>query len=263
VKLLSEERRLTVSEFMSSPVVTIHSKATFVEAVQNMALNGIGNLVVADGKKVAGVITERELLHHLVLNKSIPNKQVKYFLKEKFIKLDPGTSILSAAKSMIEKKERLLVFHKASTGVPQLVGIITASDIVRGFLETDRNPGLEGAMTNKIFTLKPGNTILAASKMMLRRGIGSVLVTSNGSPYSIFTERDLLNRVLGHDVDIEEKIGPYSTRPVVTAPYGIRASDAAKLMFANKIKRLPLTEDGRIKAMVTARDLVEAFQRGR
>jgi signal-transduction protein with cAMP-binding, CBS, and nucleotidyltransferase domain len=34
-------------------------------------------------------------------------------------------------------------------------------------------------------------------------------------------------------------------------------------MFANKIKRLPLTEGGRIKAMVTARDLVEAFQWGR
>jgi CBS domain-containing protein len=149
---------------MSSPVVTVHSKATFVEAVQNMVLNGIGNLVVMDGKKVAGIITERELLRHLVLNKSIPNRQVKYFLTEKFIKLDPGTSILSAAKSMIEKKQRLLVFHKASTGVSQLAGIITASDIIRGFLETDRNPGLEGAMTNRIFTLRPGNTILAASK---------------------------------------------------------------------------------------------------
>jgi CBS domain-containing protein len=116
-------------------------------------------------------------------------------------------------------------------------------------------------MTNKIFILRPDNTILAAAKMMIKKRIGSVVVSTNGSPYAIFTERDLLNKVLGEQVDIEERSGAYCTYPVVTANVGIGAKDAAKIMFSRRIKRLPLTKGDEIVAMVTARDLVEAFQR--
>lgn len=165
---------------------------------------------------------------------------------------------------MISKKARLLVFEKERrTGADQLVGIITASDVVRAFLQTDRNPSIESAMTNRIFTIKPDNTILAAAKMMLKKGIGSVVVTANGSPYAIFTERDLLYRVLGQRIDIEERVGTYCTHPIVTAKLGISAKDAAKVMFSHKIKRLPLMKGDEVVAMVTVRDLVEAFQRGR
>jgi CBS domain-containing protein len=257
MKQQAEEQHLKVEDFMSSPVVAVGPDTNFVDAVQMMILKGIGNLAVVEGNKVHGIITERELLQHLILNKTVPNKQVKYVLTQKFTRITPDTSILEAAKTMISKKARLLVFRK-----DRLAGIITASDIVRAFLETDRNPPIEGAMTNKIFTLKPGNTILAAAKKMFKKGIGSVVVTANGSPYAIFTERDLLNRVLGEHADIEDKVGAYCTHPVTTAKLGIGAKDAAKIMFSHKVKRLPLTRSGKIVAMVTARDLVEAFQRG-
>jgi CBS domain-containing protein len=260
----TEERHLKVSDFMSSPVVTVRPDMSFADSVKMMILKSIGNLVVVEGEKVHGIITERELLQHLVLSKTVPNKQVKYILTQKFTKINPETSILGAAKTMISKKARLLVFRKdRRTGADQLAGILTASDIVRAFLQTDRDPSIESAMTNRIYAVRPDNTILAAAKMMLKKGIGSVVVTANGSPYAIFTERDLLNRVLGEHVDIEEKVGAYCTRPVVTAKLGIGAKDAAKIMFSHKIKRLPLTKGDKVVAMVTARDLVEAFQRGR
>lgn len=172
--------------------------------------------------------------------------------------------MLDAARTMIRRKTRLLVFQKHKrTKVDRLVGIITASDLLRGFLETDRNPKIEGVMTNKIITVHPNNTILNAAKLMFKKRIGSVIVTADGSPYGIFTERDLLNKVIGQRVDIDEKVGQYCSSSVVTAKVGIRASEAGRLMFAHKIKRLPLTKGGRIAAMVTARDLVEAFQRER
>ena len=80
-------------------------------------------------------------------------------------------------------------------------------------------------------------------------------------PYS---QRDLLNSVLSEDVDIEERVGAYCRYPVVTAKLGIGAKDAGKIMLKNKIKRLPLVDkDSKIVAMVTARDLVEAYQEGR
>jgi signal-transduction protein with cAMP-binding, CBS, and nucleotidyltransferase domain len=62
---------------------------------------------------------------------------------------------------------------------------------------------------------------------------------------------------------IEDKVGPFSTSPAVSSRLSIRAKGAGKIMLYRKIKRLPLTKGGRIVAMVTARDLVEAFQRGK
>lgn len=254
---------MKVGDFMSSPVVAVQPDTNFVDAVQMMIAKGIGNLAVVEGEKVFGIITERELLQHLALNKNVPNKLVKYVLTQKFTKVTPDTSILEAAKTMITKKVRLLVFEKVKqTGVDQLVGIITASDLVRAFLQTDKNPSIKRAMTNRIFTVRPDSTILGATKVMLKKGIGSVVISANGSPYTIFTERDLLNKVLGEHVDIEDKVGAYCTLPIVSTEIGIGAKDAAKIMSSHKIKRLPLTKGGKIVAMVTARDLVEAFQRG-
>lgn len=264
MKQRAEEKHLKVGDFMSSPVLTAEPDTSFLDAAQLMTAKGIGNLVVAKGERVDGIITERELLQYLVLNKSVPNKPIKYVLTQKFTKVTPETNILDAAKTMISKKARLLVFQKDKrTGTDHLASIITASDIVRGFLQTDRNPSIEGVMTNKIFILEPNNTILAAAKMMIKKRIGSVVVSTNGSPYAIFTERDLLNKVLREHVDIEERVGAYSTYLVVTANVGTGAKDAAKIMFSRKIKRLPLTKGNEIVAMVTARDLVEAFQRVR
>jgi CBS domain-containing protein len=243
--------------------MTVSPETAFADAVQIMILKGIGNLAVVDGGIVKGVITERELLQHLAMNKTVPNKQVKYIMAQQFTKVTPETSVLDAAKTMIARRARLLVFQKDRlTGSDHLVGIITASDIVRAFAKTDRNPPIESSMTNKIYTVRPDNTVLFAVKIMLKKGIGSVIVTANGSPNGIFSERDLLNRVLANHVDIEERVGAYSTTPVLTAAVGIGAKEAAKIMLPRKIKRLPLTRDGRIVAMVTARDLVESFQKG-
>ncbi|HEX7032300.1 MAG TPA: CBS domain-containing protein [Nitrososphaera sp.] len=262
------KKPLKVGSFMSSPVISARPETSLLDAVDEMIKYGIGTIVIVDGERVVGVITEREILHHLVVDKTIPNKQVKYLLTQKFAKVTPETSILDAARIMISKKARLLVFQKDKrTGVDQLVGIITASDLVRAFLKADsrKNPSIERAMTNKIFTLSPESTILAAVKMMVKKRIGSVVVTTNGPPYAIFTERDLLNRVLARKhTDTEERVGDYCTYPIVTAKVGITAKRAAKIMLSRKIKRLPLTtKDKRIVAMLTARDLVEAFQRGR
>ena len=262
----TEEKQLSIVDFMSSPVVSVLAGTKFVRAIQLMLSNRIGNIVVIDKEKVSGIITEREILQYLVLNKDIPNKQVKYVLNRNFTRIEPDTSVLEAARTMIRRNTRLLVFrkHKIKEAVADhLVGIITASDLVRAFLETDRNPQLEGAMTNKIVTVHPNNTILNAAKLMFKKRIGSVIVTADGSPNGIFTERDLLNKVIAQDVDIDEKVGQYCSAPVIRAKVGIGANEAARLMFAHKIKRLPLTKGNRIVAMVTARDLVEAFQSGR
>ena len=75
----------------------------------------------------------------------------------------------------------------------------------------------------------------------------------------IFTERDMLNRVLAPNLSLASPIGDVATIPLRTAQVGIDGIEAARIMTSYKIKRLPLMEDQSIIGIVTARDLVEAF----
>src|SRR5215208_1468139 len=154
---------------------------------------------------------------------------------------------------------RLLVFDNNNN---ILAGIITAPDIVTAFRKIDSNPPIEDVMSNKIYGVEYDNSILKAVKTLYTRRIGSVIVTKDEKTYGIFTERDLLTKVLStRGIELDEKVVDYSSRPLITAQHGIRANEAANIMFINNMKRLPLTEDGKIVSIITARDLVEAFQK--
>jgi len=95
---------------------------------------------------------------------------------------------------------------------------------------------------------------------MHKKRIGSVIVEKNRKPFGIFTERDLLVNVLNNDVKLSGKVGGYCSYPLITTKIGITGGDAAKMMNAKKIKRLVLTKNDKISAIVTARDIVDAFQ---
>lgn len=88
-----------------------------------------------------------------------------------------------------------------------------------------------------------GNPIYAPSSvsfpdaidMMADKKIGNLVVTKHRIPIGFLTEREILQYL---------------------------ATEAAKIMAKHNIKRLPLTENGKIVAIVTMRDLVEAFLLG-
>lgn len=252
---------MIVGNFMSSPVVTVASHADLVDAVSVMTLRNIGNVVVVEDGEPVGVLTERELLQYLALKKEIPDIPVGKVPLRGFARLTAGTAIEDAARIMVTRRSRLLVFKRDELWQQKLVGIITASDILRAFLETGRNPPIGSVFRKKVFALDYDRTILAAVKTMYRRGIGSVIVEKAGAPYGIFTERDLLNNALPRHVSLDDKVGKYCSHPVRTHRLRIGARTAGRVMIADGVKRLPLKYRGKIAGIVTARDLVAAFWR--
>ncbi len=157
---------------------------------------------------------------------------------------------------MISQKSRLLVFDDNK----KFVGIITATDMVRAFRRTASNPDLNDFVSKKLYSVKYEDAILKACKIMNDKRIGSVLVTKDNQPYGIFTERDLLVNVLLNESDVQNSVGGYCTSPLVTAGAGIKGKDAARIMSKHHIKRSVLTKGKSLFAIVTARDITDAFQ---
>ena len=248
---------LPVGNYMTAYPISVLPEVSLLDAVGFMARRGIGNLILSkDDGTPLGIITERDVLQQLVKERNIPNIQIKEISAHPFEKLTPDTSILDAAKTMIQKKSRLLVFADSN----KLVGIITASDLLRAFRKSYASPPLDDVVSSKVYRCSYDETILDASQIMYDKGIGSVIVEGSKPDYGIFTERDLIFKVLNNKVQLDEKIDLYSSYPLIKAKDGILANQAASIMAANHIKRLALENEDTITGIVTARDIVEAYQ---
>jgi len=111
----------------------------------------------------------------------------------------------------------------------------------------------------KIELLSSGTTVRDAARNMAERHIGAVLIGSGGRLDGIFTERDLLIRVVAQGLDPDST--PLSQ--VMTAdPDTVGPNDLASLalerMRTSGYRHVPVVEDGQVVGIVSLRDLYAA-----
>jgi CBS domain-containing protein len=156
---------------------------------------------------------------------------------------------------LVSKKGRLGVFEAGT-----LVGIITAADIIKCLPDCPETEAkADDFMTKHVKYADEDTSVENIASMMGRERIGSVIITQKGEPYGIFTERDLLTSFLACGRALYTDVGPECSRPLVTIPSGTSIHRTAATMAVKHIRRLPVTKNGKIVGIVTARDLVEAY----
>jgi CBS domain-containing protein len=103
--------------------------------------------------------------------------------------------------------------------------------------------------------------LLEVLQLMRGRRVGSVLVLDErGGAAGIFTRHDLLERVALERPAMDTPIARLMTRPVHALDAGQSVHDAVLLMSRHAMRHVPVTEQGRVVAMVSERDLF-AMQR--
>lgn len=111
----------------------------------------------------------------------------------------------------------------------------------------------------KDFVRFPVNvSILEAAQAMTEKKIGAVLVTENKKVCRVFTERDILTKVVPLQLDTRTcTISTVMTRNLITIPLEIKPTVALEIMFKKNIRHLPVTNDkGNIVGIVSMRDLL-------
>jgi signal-transduction protein with cAMP-binding, CBS, and nucleotidyltransferase domain len=108
-------------------------------------------------------------------------------------------------------------------------------------------------------------TVLDVAREMSAMKIGAVVVVASrpGSERpeirGIFSERDLMSRVVARGVDpAGVNVGAVMTSPVVTAPPGDDYLACLIKMQAARCRHLPIVEDGRLVGMLSLRDVLTA-----
>ncbi|MBI5516006.1 MAG: CBS domain-containing protein [Deltaproteobacteria bacterium] len=108
-----------------------------------------------------------------------------------------------------------------------------------------------------VHTVSPGTTVLDAVDAMCARHVGALVVRDGGRLAGVFTERDLMRRViLARRDPAVTLVGDVMTREPMTVPQDCTIGEAMNLMTEHRCRHLPVVRDGELLGLVSIGDLV-------
>ena len=109
-------------------------------------------------------------------------------------------------------------------------------------------------------TLKPTDTVRAAAEEMRRISHGSALICEEGKLVGIFTERDILRRVVAEHRDpAATTLREVMSDKVITCQPETTLNECIGVMTSKRIRHLPVVGNEGLCGIITAGDLL-AFQ---
>ena len=115
---------------------------------------------------------------------------------------------------------------------------------------------VKDVMTRALISVEPKTTLNQISKMMEQGGMGSILVKKDGIPSGIITDRDFAIRIAAHGVSLDTPVEKITSSPLITIDSNDSILDAAKTMSDKKIRKLGVTNEGKVVGIITSTDLV-------
>ena len=108
-----------------------------------------------------------------------------------------------------------------------------------------------------VATISPDGSVLHAANLMNERRIGALCVVRDGNLVGVFTERDILTRVVSAQLDpATTRVADVMTSPVITCGPRGRTEDCAAVMSHERIRHLPVVDGGKLVGIVSTGDLM-------
>lgn len=110
---------------------------------------------------------------------------------------------------------------------------------------------------SKVYTVAPQATVLEAARAMDAHNVGSLLVVDGETPVGIFSERDLMRRVVVAGKDpAKVKVREVMSRDVWVVEPDTRVKEAMAIMTERRCRHLPVVEKGKVVGLISIGDLV-------
>jgi CBS domain-containing protein len=110
---------------------------------------------------------------------------------------------------------------------------------------------------SQVYSIGPGASVLEAAIQMNDRRVGALVVVDRGRVAGIFTERDVLRRVVAQRLDSAAvRVGEVMTTEVVCCTLGTSIEEARAVFKNRRIRHLPVVDDHQqIAGLISIGDL--------
>jgi CBS domain-containing protein len=118
---------------------------------------------------------------------------------------------------------------------------------------------VKNVMSKPVVTVSPSSNVVEAAGIMKNAKIGSLIVIdSHDKPLGIVTESDFIYKVVAENLSPKTRIDEIMTRDIKTIKDEETIDQAAKVMAAHSIRRLPVVKDKKLVGIVTLKDVVKS-----
>jgi CBS domain-containing protein len=110
--------------------------------------------------------------------------------------------------------------------------------------------------TDDYVCIEPSTPVSQAIEVMKKDEGGCAIVCEGERLVGIFTERDLLTKIVGQNVDLNAPVSQWMSPVVATlTPYGT-IGDAVAIMNEKSYRNIPIVEDGKLVGSVSVFDVI-------
>lgn len=244
-----------IKHWMVKNVVTLKEDQTIQEACVQMQKNKIGSVIIMKNDKPIGIFTERDLLTKVVALRKSPEKtKLGEVMTTNMVSATTASTYDEAYEIMNKYNIRHLPIIENNT----LIAVVSMRDLLRySFFKRINKENISAWMVKEVVTVAPNQTVQDACVLMQKYTIGSVIIVKNKRPVGIFTERDLLTKVVVQNKDYSKtKLEDVMTRDIKKATTQSTYKEVYDLMTQNNIRHLPIVEEEALVAIVSIRDLL-------
>jgi len=117
---------------------------------------------------------------------------------------------------------------------------------------------IESLAKKNLVTARPDETVRDAVRRMAQRRVGAILIVEDGRLRGIFSERDVLKRVLARGLDPgSTQLGEVHTPDPLTVSRNTNVRECAERIREHRIRHLPVVDEaGRPVGIVSALDFL-------
>jgi PAS domain S-box-containing protein len=249
---------LKAGDIMSKDIAAISPQSTVISAVRIMSSNNISCLIVTDNGRLSGIVTETDILKRAVAVRNDFRKMiVEEIMSSPVRSISRELSVMETSKIMEAENIRRLVVMEDG----HFVGIITQTDMVQVLASYSISQEVSEIMTSNVAVITSSATVKEAAELMASKDISCLVAMEKDTVVGIFTERDLLRRI------VALKLNPAHTRlkkvmssPVVTVSPDCSVLSSRKLLERIGIRRLVVMDDETLCGVITQTDILKAIK---
>jgi PAS domain S-box-containing protein len=247
-----------VGDIMTEDVTTVCPGSSVVSATKIMSDKNISCIIVSDNGDLSGIITGTDMLKRVVVEGNDFRKMTVERIMSSPVRSAPrNLSVLDASRIMeAENIRRLIVLEQE-----RVVGIITQTDIVRALSSYSMWKDVSELMTSDVAAIASSATVKKAAEVMASRDISCLVAMDNDAVAGIFTERDLLKRVIALKRNPAQTIlKNVMSSPVASVTSNYSIPSASKMMEKMRIHRLLVMDDKTLRGVITQTDILKAIK---
>ena len=191
-----------ISEIMSSPIESVSSNLSVLDASEIMNAKSIKRLPVLAAEQLVGIVTQTDLIR--VLTSYGMWRDVSMIMSRDALGIQKEATVTEAAKVMAARNASSVVIMDDN----EVVGIFTERDLFKRVIAQDSHPDrtrVGEVMSSPVVSITPDTSVFTASRLMEKMHVRKLVVIEDKQLYGVLSQTDIFVAVKQKLQEEEEK----------------------------------------------------------